>query len=63
VTRLQTLSSDPAALNLARQSAFAESQRINQDARTALTALLTDISGSVPDANDKPRDKFDPESV
>ena len=58
VTRLQTLSADPAALNAARQSSFNESQRISHDARTALTALLSDISGNVPDAdNGEPRGK------
>jgi glycosyltransferase involved in cell wall biosynthesis len=64
VAQLQTLSAHPDALHLARQSSFAESQRINHDARTALTALLTDISGHFPDANNyKPRGEHDSESV
>jgi glycosyltransferase involved in cell wall biosynthesis len=65
VTRLQTLSADSAALNLARQSSFAESQRINHDARAALTALLTEIAGNnAPSVDsDKARDKCDSESV
>lgn len=62
-TQLQMLSSDPAALQLARQSSFTESQRINQDACAALTDLLTDISG-LSDADDyKPRGERDSESV
>jgi glycosyltransferase involved in cell wall biosynthesis len=64
VTQLQTLSADSAALQLARQSSFAESQRINRDASAALTALLTDISGRLADANSyKPRGERDSESV
>jgi glycosyltransferase involved in cell wall biosynthesis len=64
VAQLQRLSSDPVALNLARRSSFAESQRINHDASAALTALLAEIAGNARDgAKDTARDKCDSESV
>jgi glycosyltransferase involved in cell wall biosynthesis len=62
--QLERLSTDPAALNLARRSSFAESQRINQEAGAALTALLSEISGDVPHADsDQRRGKCDSEPV
>jgi len=49
VTQICLLSADRAALVQARRSSFVQSQRINHEARMELAALLTDISGKIPD--------------
>ncbi len=58
VTLIDRLSKDPESLCRARSASFFESQRLNREARSALKAVLTEITG-MPQARDNGNPKND----